>query len=186
MDSMLTMLKPGERVEFFSPAPQLKVKRLHPDAVLPKYATEGAACFDLAAVGVHGLTMAETEFLHRRGYWDDGVAIIGGRQHDNSYTFRTGLAFEVPPGWVMLIYSRSGHGFKNDVRLSNCVGVIDSDYRGEVSVKLRCDGAANMRIQGGDRIAQAMLVQVPQVQLVEVDELTDTARGAGGFGSTGA
>lgn len=101
-------------------------------------------------------------------------------------TFDTGLAFEIPPGWVMLIFSRSGHGFKSQTRLANCVGVIDSDYRGQVSVRLTVDAGGGLSVAHGDRIAQAMLVPIPRVELIEVDELSDTERGAGGFGSTGA
>jgi dUTP pyrophosphatase len=86
----------------------------------------------------------------------------------------------------MLIFSRSGHGFKNDVRLSNCVGVIDSDYRGEVQIKLSNDGGDHFTINNDDRIAQAMLVKLPWVELIEVDELSETARGTNGFGSTGS
>ena len=147
-----------------TPQQVLRVKRLHPDAVIPKYATEGSACFDLHAIN--------------EGYLDD----IG---HVNEI-FGTGLAFEVPPGWAMLIFSRSGHGFNNDVRLANCVGVIDSDYRGEVKVKLTSDSGAMLKVDAGDRIAQAMLIPVPRVSLIEVDEITKTERGTGGFGSTGA
>lgn len=140
----------------------LKVKRLDPKAQLPGYATLGAACFDIAALNVG--------FVSGGGY----------------ATFSTGLAFEVPEGHVMLIFSRSGHGFKNNVRLANCVGVIDSDYRGEVMVKLTNDSRQDMWVEPGDRIAQAMIVPVQQVTFTEVDELSETARGAGGFGSTGA
>lgn len=146
---------------------ELKVKRLHPDAIMPKYATDGSACFDLHAVVDRPLVVFK------------------------ECAFRTGLAFEVPQGHVLLIFSRSGHGFRHDTRLVNCVGVIDSDYRGEVMVKLRRDRRDDGRtgalhIQPGDRIAQAMLVPIPRVQLVEVDQLSETARGTGGFGSTGA
>lgn len=154
---------------------ELKVKKLHPDAVVPKYATAGAACFDL-----HALMVDPHE-------WPLEDVIPNGC----TLTLRTGLAFEIPQGWVMLIYSRSGHGFKSDISLSNCVGVIDSDYRGEVQVKLRNDSPlkdeakACFYVGHGDRIAQAMLVQVPQVRLVEVEELGGTERGDGGFGSTG-
>lgn len=149
----------------------LKVKRLHPGAIIPTYATEGAACFDLHAV--------IGEYYRHSLFPGDAVQI------------RTGLAFEIPEGHVMLVFSRSGHGFKSDTRLSNCVGVIDSDYRGEVMVKLRNDQeradslGTGTFINPGDRIAQAMLLPIPRVELVEVDELTDTARGLGGFGSTG-
>ena len=85
----------------------------------------------------------------------------------------------------MMIYSRSGHGFNWGVRLANCVGVIDSDYRGEVKVKLQADGCA-MTVSKHDRIAQAMIIPVPKVQFTEVEALSETVRGAGGFGSTGA
>lgn len=142
---------------------ELKVKRLHPDAVIPKYATAGSACFDL-----HSLY---------DGYLD-------GIGH-TSEIFDTGLAFEIPDGHVMLVFSRSGHAFKNDVRLANSVGVVDQDFRGSVKVKLAADPAALLKVNAGDRIAQAMLVPIPRVRVVEVDELTETARGKGGFGSTG-
>jgi dUTP pyrophosphatase len=88
----------------------------------------------------------------------------------------------VPPGGSAAI--RTGHGFVNDVRLANCVGVIDSDYRGEVMVKLTCDGGS-YKVAAGDRIAQAMVIPIPQVTFVVGEELIQTARGAGGFGSTG-
>ena len=150
---------------------QLKIKKLHPDAVVPKYATAGAACFDLHAFRVYG-----SQYNHVT------------TEHGHPITCQTGLAFEVPEGHVMLIFSRSGHGFKQGLRLSNCVGVIDSDYRGEVCVQLTQDArydAPHTEIKPGDRIAQAMLVPIPRVELIEVEELSDTERGAGGFGSTG-
>lgn len=141
----------------------LKVKRLNDAAVLPKYQTAGAACFDLHAAS-------------------EGHVSAGG-----SMTFDTGLAFEVPAGFVMLVYSRSGHGFAHDVRLGNCVGVIDSDYRGQVYVRLANDNhRAPFAVALGDRIAQAMLVQVEQWSIEEVVEVSETERGDGGFGSTGA
>lgn len=145
---------------------KLKIKKLHPDAIVPKFATDGSACFDLHAVDC-------------------------GNQHPVytgiGNTFRTGLAFEIPPGHVMLVYSRSGHGFKNDTRLANAVGVIDADYRGEVMVRLTRDGGSSdvLRVNHGDRIAQAMILELPYVHFEEVEELSDTARGTGGFGSTG-
>ncbi len=146
---------------------KLKVKRLHPDAVVPGYATTGAACFDL-----HALMREASPSVEVR--------------HQEPNVFRTGLAFEVPKGYVMLIYSRSGHGFKSDVRLSNCVGVIDSDYRGEVMVKLTADTTAvGLSVKHGDRIAQAIVIPFPKVSFEEVDGLDDTERGSGGFGSTG-
>lgn len=140
---------------------KLKVKKLHPDAVIPTYATSGAACFDLHAVDFEG------------------------ENKTDSLVIKTGLAFEIPDGWQMLIFSRSSHGFKHNVRLANCVGVIDSDYRGEVKVKLTADFGWNLSIFKGDRIAQAQLIPVHRVTFEEVSELTETERGNGGFGSTG-
>lgn len=147
---------------------KVKIKKLHPEAIIPKYATPGAACFDLHAIGEI----------------DSITAVLPYR----SSTFRTGLAFEVPDGHVMLIFSRSGHGFNDDVRLSNCTGVIDSDYRGEVKVKLFRDADNHkgpMIIEHGSRIAQAMVIPVDQVEFEESDELSATQRGERGFGSTG-
>ncbi|WP_441280658.1 dUTP diphosphatase [Tardiphaga sp. 862_B3_N1_1] len=150
------------------PTQQLRVKRLTPDAAMPQYATDGSACFDLQA-----------------------IEVAGGGDYMTSLC-RTGLAFEVPVGHVMLIFSRSGQGFNHDTRLANCVGVIDSDYRGEVMVKLTRDAPwpggeqPNLLARAGDRVAQAMLVPIPRVELIEVSDLSETARGAGGYGSTGA
>jgi len=143
--------------------PHLKFKLMDPDARPPLYATTGAAAFDLCAL-LHG------------GH----VSIRPGE----AANFRTGLAFEVPEGFVLLIFSRSGHGFNYGVRLSNCVGVIDSDYRGEVMVKLTSD-VDRMGVFDGARIAQAMLVACPRPSMEEVKTLSETERGARGFGSTG-
>lgn len=140
----------------------VKIKKLHPDAIMPTYGSDGAACFDL-----YSLT-------------DGHVGMV-------PVMCDTGLAFEVPEGHVMLVFSRSGHGFKDGVRLINCVGVIDHDYRGEVKVKLHKDTHGNgLDIKKGDRIAQAMIIPYPKVGFVWADELSYTDRGAGGFGSTGA
>lgn len=143
----------------------LKIKRVHPDAIIPTRATAGSACIDLHAVQADEFKPHPVD-LH---------AVI----------FRTGLAVEIPPGFVLKIYSRSGQGFKDAIRLSNCVGIIDSDYRGEIMVSLRADGETCPKVRDGDRIAQAMLVSVPPFEILEVDELSETVRGAGGFGSTG-
>jgi dUTP pyrophosphatase len=147
----------------------LKVKKLHLDAIVPVHQTAGAACFDL-----HSVLEDDVHLNH-------GLTVNPG----TSEVIRTGLAFEVPAGYVMLIYSRSGHGFKNGVRLSNSVGVIDSDYRGEIKVALHNDSRAKFKVANGDRIAQAMLMPVPRLNIVETEQLSETERGAGGFGSTG-
>lgn len=142
---------------------QLNIKRLDPKAIIPRYATPGAACFDLHALHCGTVTNLQAA------------------------VFRTGLAFDIPEGWVLKVYSRSGHGFKSNTRLANCVGIIDADYTGEVMVKLTCDDPfGELAVHAGDRIAQAMLERVELVELVEVTDLKVTARGAGGFGSTGA
>lgn len=165
---------------------QVKVKKLHPDAKLPEYATPGAACFDLRAVNVRGMTAADAEVLRRQGVFARTVQSLHGGE---GMVFGTGLAFEIPHGYAMLIFSRSGHGFNENVRLANCVGVIDSDYRGEVMVKLRNDSSEDefdwIDVKHDDRIAQAMILPIPQIELIEVDELSDTERGEGGLGHTG-
>lgn len=151
-----------------TPFQRLKFKRLHPDAKLPTWGTDGAACFDLYAATVEGGS-------ERRPLYD-------------TLLIDTGLAVEIPPGWAMLIYSRSGHGFKSLVRLANCVGVIDSDYRGSIAVRLvrDSDDEWTPMFGPGDRIAQALLTPVYRPEFIEVEELSSTARGEGGFGSTGA
>lgn len=144
----------------------INIKKLHERAMIPTFATDGAACFDLYAM---------VEDSKKVSIYKHSPAII-----------RTGLAFEIPKGHAMMIYSRSGHGFNNDVRLSNCVGVIDSDYRGEVKVKLAADGNG-FGVSHGDRIAQAMIIPVPAIEgFLVSNELSETERGDGGFGSTGS
>lgn len=142
---------------------KIKVKKLYPDAQLPTYATDGSAAFDIYAY------MPGKEAVHVMGY----------------DTFETGLAFEIPEGHVMLIYSRSGHGFNHNVRLSNSVGVIDSDYRACIKVKLTADTFSQLHVNHGDRIAQGIIMPYPKVEFEEVDSLSETVRGTGGFGSTG-
>lgn len=139
---------------------EVKVKKVNEDAILPRYATDGSGCFDL---------------FYKEDY---------GEEFDLVLEVSTGLSFEIPEGYVMLVFSRSGHGFKHDVRLSNCVGVIDSDYRGEVKVKLRGDEYNNLDFKYGDAVAQAMIVPVPKVSFIEVQTLSETVRGECGFGST--
>lgn len=150
---------------------QLKIKKLREDAIVPTYGTEGAACFDIYATN---MPMALTLELKK-------ARIRPGQ----SCTFGTDLAFEVPEGFVMMVFSRSGHGFKSNVRMGNCVGIIDSDYRGQLHVILHNDAETDFYVNKGDRIAQAMLIPYPKVEFEVVDELSDTGRGTGGLGSTG-
>lgn len=147
---------------------ELKVKAVSPkigtEIPAPFYATPGAAAMDLHACV-------------------DGAVTIpaGGRR-----VIPTGIAIALPSAeYVALVFACSGLGIKHGVAPANCVGVIDSDYRGEIMVGLHNAGESDYTVQPGDRIAQLMVVPVVQAQVQMVEELDDTARGAGGFGSTG-
>ena len=138
---------------------KVKIKRLHPDAVIPKYAKAGDAGLDLTAV----------ECVN-----DDGKHI----------TYKTGLAVEIPKGHVGLLFPRSSV-YKTSMSLSNCVGVIDSGYRGEIMMKFRST-ESNKAYEVGDRIGQLIIMPYPQVEFEEVENLSSTDRGLGGYGSTGS
>lgn len=147
---------------------ELKIKAVHPkmgkDFPLPKFATPGSAAMDLLACIDSPVTLAP-----------------GARQ-----TVPTGIAIALPSAdYVALVYARSGLGIKHGIAPANCVGVIDSDYRGELLVGLQNSSDQEYTIQPGDRIAQLMIAPVIQAQISMVDELDETVRGAGGFGSTG-
>ena len=138
---------------------KLKIIKMYPNVKTPAYATKGSACFDIFA----------------RKCVDAGAYTA---------TYSTGLKFDIPEGYVMKLYSRSGHGFNKNIRLANCVGIIDSDYRGEVMVKLTYDGDDRIDDLSGQRICQGMLERVEQVNFHIVSELSETDRGQAGFGST--
>ena len=147
---------------------ELKIKALSPrigaDIPAPFYASAGAAAMDLHAC------------------IDEPVVIPAGQRR----VIPTGIAIALPSAdYVALVFARSGLGIKHGIAPANCVGVIDSDYRGEVMVGLQNSGDQDYTIQPGDRIAQLMISPVIQAQIQMVEELDDTARGAGGFGSTG-
>lgn len=97
---------------------------------------------------------------------------------------KTGLAVELPKDTVLLIYPRSGLAARQGITLANCVGVIDSDYRGEILISLTNQSNKPYVIKNGERVAQGVVHWLPAVQIVEADELTATERGVGGFGST--
>lgn len=139
----------------------IKIKFDTPLARVPEYATDGAACFDLRS--------AEVAYIPPHG----------------SASVSTGIRFEIPAGKAMMVYSRSGMGFKHGIRLVNSVGVIDSDYRGVVRVGLRNDSDTGYTVHAGDAVAQAMIIDAPQVSFELAESLSDTERGEGGFGSTG-
>ena len=142
----------------------VKVKMLEGnDLPLPAYATKGAAGFDLSACISTELTLAAGE-----------IKLIP-----------TGLSFEIPEGYELQIRPRSGLAAKNGISIVNTPGTIDSDYRGEVKIIMVNHSKTPFVIKRGERIAQAVLNAAPQAQLIEAEELTDTTRGAGGFGHTG-
>lgn len=140
----------------------VKFKRLHKDAAIPQYAREGDFCKDIVAVDVE--------------YNADMDCFI----------YKTGFAVEIPQGYGILIFPRSSNR-KTEFVFPNSVGVIDSGYRGEISVtfKGRDRGNTTQSYQVGDRIAQMVLVPYPKFTFVEVDELSDSERCTGGYGSTG-
>ena len=147
---------------------ELKIKALSPkigrEIPAPFYATPGSAAMDLHACV------------------DEAVTIPAGERA----VIPTGLAIALPSAdYVALVFARSGLGIKHGVAPANCVGVIDSDYRGEVMVGLQNSGKEDYTVSPGDRIAQLMITPVVQAQVRLVDELDETERGAGGFGSTG-
>ncbi len=143
---------------------ELKIKRLHPDAVIPQRATDGSAGMDLYAVLKEPLTVAAGERVR----------------------IPTGIAIGLPsPETVALVFARSGLAVKHGLTLSNCVGVIDSDYTGEIQVGIINQSDTAYMVQPGERIAQLVITPVLQPTVVETDTLEKTARGDGGFGSTG-
>ena len=141
----------------------VRIKKLSENAVIPTYGSEFAAGADLYACLPEPLTIApdETKFVH------------------------TGLSVELPLGFAGLVYARSGLACKRDLAPANKVGVIDSDYRGEIMVALHNHGSSARTIEPGQRIAQLLITPVLMPAYEEADALSDTLRDAGGFGSTG-
>lgn len=147
----------------------VKVKKLHKDAVVPKYAKIGDAGLDLTAIS--------KEF-----------------DSDGNVVYDTGLAIELPEGYVALLFPRSSNS-KKELSLSNSVGVTDSGYRGSLILKFKptlqfSEGLTENRkdfhlYEVGERVAQMVILPYPQIELEEVDELSPTERGMGGYGSTG-
>ena len=141
----------------------VRVKKLHPNAKLPTYGSAFAAGADLYACLDEPVTVAPGETV-----W-----------------IPTGLAMEIPKGCAGLVYARSGLACKKGLAPANKVGVIDSDYRGPVTVVLHNHGAADQTISHGERIAQMVITPVLTPAYEVADDLSDTGRGQGGFGSTG-
>jgi dUTP pyrophosphatase len=139
----------------------LRVRRLRPDVAVPAYAHPGDAGLDLAAA--------------------DPVTLGPGERA----AVPTGLAIAVPEGWVGLVHPRSGLARRHGLTVANAPGTIDAGYRGEVQVLLINLGADTVELEAGDRVAQLLLQRVGAAEVVEVDDLDDTVRGVGGFGSSG-
>ena len=146
---------------------KVRIKKLHKDAVIPAYAKEGDAGLDFTAVEI-------------------------SRDNVGNITYHTGLAVEIPQGYVGLLFPRSSISKKQQF-LTNCVGVIDSGYRGEIMAKFKpvmgtydtiLELFESSEYQVGDRIVQMIILPYPQIEFEEVEELTETERGYGGFGST--
>jgi dUTP pyrophosphatase len=142
----------------------INIKRLRDNAILPSRGSEYAAGWDLYAAIDQPITIAP-----------HSTEKIG-----------TGFAFELPPFTFGAIFPRSGLATKQGLRPANCVGVCDSDYRGEYIVAVHNDSNHTRVVEPGERIAQLILMPYLSMQFKEVDELTETERGDGGFGSTGA
>ena len=140
---------------------KLRIKKLTDTAKLPTYGTDGAAGMDLYADEEKHLRQGEVALLH------------------------TGIAMEIPHGHVGLIVPRSGLSLRTSLRQPNCVGVIDEDYRGEVRGMFENTGCDVVKIDKGTRFAQMLVVPYVHCEVEEVDDLGETERGDGGFGSTG-
>lgn len=140
---------------------QVRVKKLHEDAVIPAYGKPGDAGLDLTATSIE-------------------------KDSYGNVVYGTGLAIEIPEGYVGLIFPRSSNS-KTDLYLTNHVGVVDSGYRGEIMFKFRANPSLINAViyQVGDRVGQLIIIPYPQIELVEATELSDSERGEGGFGSTG-
>ena len=141
----------------------IRVKKLRPNAVLPTYGSGEAAGADLYAC------------------LEEAVVVEPGR----TAWIPTGISMEIPKGCAGLIYARSGLACKKGLAPANKVGVIDSDYRGEITVVLHNHGPEAQTVSSGERIAQMVITPVLTPAYVEAEDLTDTDRGQGGFGSTG-
>jgi len=142
--------------------PQMLVKRLRPDALVPGYQTEGSAGMDLSLCG-------EAVTLNP-----------GGRR-----LMPTGIAVAIPAGYEGQVRPRSGLAIKHGIILPNSPGTIDSDYRGEIKIIMANIGDEPVTFQPGDRLAQMIISPVVKLTVEEVEDLPDSKRGAGGFGSTG-
>ena len=158
---------------------EIKIKRLTPTAQIPKKNFTSDAAFDL-------YLDAPDAIYHE---WNGGVEVKAARgikiRPNETVMLHTGIAMEIPIGYYAAIYARSGLACKQGLRPANCVGIIDAAYRGELIVALHNDSNDTRIVCHGDRIAQMAILPVLDVKLVEADNLSETERGSGGFGSSG-
>lgn len=157
---------------------QIEIKRLSETAIIPSKAHSTDAAFDLYA------DCPNAQFC----LWnDDDDLMLNGIEilPNTTVVINTGFAFAIPNNYFGGIYARSGLATKEGLRPANCVGVVDSGYRGEIKVALHNDSNKTKIIHHGDRIAQLIIQPYPDVELIEVENLNNTDRGIGGFGSTG-
>ena len=143
---------------------QIKIKKLYDDTIIPTKAHSTDACFDIYA------------------YLNEPFVVINPGQ---TVKINTGFVTEIPKGYYCDIYARSGLGIKKGLRPSNCVGIIDADYRGEWVVALYNDSDEVQKVFNGDRIAQFAVKKVIPCELIVSDTLSDSERGEGGLGSSG-
>ena len=141
----------------------LNIKRLHEKAKMPERQTEGSVGFDISAC------------------IEEAIVILPGETR----LIYTGIAIALEQGYAAFIYARSGLGVRHGITPANCVGVIDSDYRGEIVVGLRNSSDKPFTVNDGDRIAQMVITKCELPELVMCDDLDETSRDSGGFGSTG-
>ena len=141
----------------------VKIKYLSANAVCPEYSTDGSLGMDLSAALDKPLTIKAGE-----------RALIP-----------LGFAIQIPEGWGAFVFPRSGLSFKKGITMANCVGVIDTDYTGEVKVSAINLSDKDYTINPGDRVAQLVFLPVEKARFIQAESLDDTERGAGGFGSTG-
>lgn len=140
----------------------VRFRKLRPEAVIPRYMTDGAAGMDLASASTVTVWPGSRELVH------------------------TWLAAEIPPGFEAQVRTRSGMALKYGLVVANSPGTVDSDYRGEIGVIIANLDEVAHTISAGERVAQMVIAPVVRAEIVEVEELSATERGAGGFGSTGS
>lgn len=153
---------------------KLLIKKLHNDSKIPTKGSPGAAGWDLYAYSV------DNAFAHMGSIETSHVVKPG-----ETVIVHTGISAQCPHGCFLAVYARSGLGIKYGIVPSNCVGVIDEDYRGEIMVALYNHSNKNFEFKLGDRIAQMILQEYKDYDLDIVDNLDETERGSGGFGSSG-